>query len=105
MVRAALDDPARGYGKLEAFITLNPAGPDVPRSTEELVAAAKALRNKLKADAGRKELWDRQRIQDSLRRAADEPDGGAAIYRSIITLYENVDWAREEVEYARRKLQ
>jgi serine/threonine protein kinase len=105
VVRAALDDPARGYGKLEAFITLNPAGPDVPRSTEELVAAAKALRNKLKADAGRKELWDRQRIQDSLRRAADEPDGGAAIYRSIITLYENVDWAREEVEYARRKLQ
>jgi hypothetical protein len=70
-----------------------------------LVTDAKALRNKLKADAGRQELWDRQRIQDSLRRAADQPDGGVAIYRSIITLYENVDWAREEVEYARRKLQ
>jgi serine/threonine-protein kinase len=105
VVRAAFDDPATGYGKLEAFITLNPAGPDVPRTTEDLVTDAKALRNKLKADAGRQELWDRQRIQDSLRRAADQPDGGVAIYRSIITLYENVDWAREEVEYARRKLQ
>lgn len=105
VVRAAVDDPATGFSKLEAFITLNPPGPDVPRTTEELVGDAQALRNKLKADAGRKELWDRQRIQDSLRRAANEPDGGVAIYRSIITLYENVDWAREEVEYARRQLQ
>jgi hypothetical protein len=104
VVDDALNDPAAGYSRLEAFITLHSAQPNANASAAELVALAKTLGAKIKTDASRKELWDRQRIQQLLQRAQSSPEEAADIYRSIITLYESQDWAREEVETARKRL-
>lgn len=104
VVDDALNDPAAGYSRLEAFITLHSAQPNANPNANELVALAKTLGAKIKSDASRKELWDRQRIQQLLQRAQSSPEEAADIYRSIITLYESQEWAREEVEMARRKL-
>ncbi|MFM7561851.1 MAG: serine/threonine protein kinase [Planctomycetota bacterium] len=104
VVDDALNDPAAGYSRLEAFVTLHSAQPNANANAAELVALAKTLGAKIKSDASRKELWDRQRIQQLLQRAQSSPDEAADIYRSIITLYESQDWAREEVETARKRL-
>jgi hypothetical protein len=103
-VDGALNDPAAGYSRLEAFITLHSAQPNANPSANQMVALAKTLGNKIKSDASRQELWDRQRIQQLLQRAESSPQEAGDIYRSIITLYEGQAWAREEVELARSKL-
>jgi len=121
--RLVQSDPHRAAEELEALITLLERGDDeVPRappsgsagdqikrgSAEEfhmcLLAAWQELAEARKA-AKEESLPHLGWIRQQLRRAEALPDEQArAIWRSIIQLYGEEGWAREEVESARSRL-
>jgi serine/threonine-protein kinase len=93
-----------GFSRLDAFITVHDNGPETSTEVAELIAAAKSFRIKIKFDATNQASWDRQRISEALDRAADDPEKAAEIYRSIIKLYEDIDWAEALVSRAKSQL-
>lgn len=105
VIATTLESPAEGFPKLDAFVALHDAGPNTPVDLAELVNAARAFQVKLRFDAKNKVSWDRQKIVDALERAGAAEDGGLAIYKSIVALYDGVEWAREYVDRAKQGLQ
>ena len=100
----ARENVATGFSRLDAFIILHDSGEETIQEIAELVAAAKAYRIRIKFDARNQFSWDKQRINEALDRAADDPANAADIYRSVIKLYEDIDWAEELVTRAKNQL-
>ena len=100
----ARENVATGFSRLDAFIILHDSGQETLQEIAELVAAAKAYRIRIKFDARNQFSWDKQRINEALDRAADDPANAADIYRSVIKLYEDIDWAEELVTRAKNQL-
>lgn len=100
----ARENVATGFSRLDAFITLHDNGSETLADVAELVAAAKSYRIRIKFDARNQISWDKQRIIDALDRAADDPAKAADIYRSVIKLYEDIEWAEELVTRAKNQL-
>ena len=100
----ARENVATGFSRLDAFIILHDSGEETIQEIAELVAAARAYRIRIKFDARNQFSWDKQRINEALDRAADDPANAADIYRSVIKLYEDIDWAEELVTRAKNQL-
>jgi serine/threonine protein kinase len=98
------ENAAIGYPQLEAFVTLYDAGEKTPAESVEVVLAAKTMLQKVREDAKKEVNWSRKQITEALDRAANEPDKAAEIYRSIIKMYENQEFANDLVTTARHEL-
>ncbi len=105
IIDLSYDNAAVGYSRLQAFVELHDAGDDTTEETLSLVNAAKAFSEKVKNEARTQVNWDRQKIQDALQRAAENPDDAKELLNSIVLLYSDIDWAADLVEEARRRLQ
>ncbi|HMP78187.1 MAG TPA: serine/threonine-protein kinase [Pirellulaceae bacterium] len=101
IIDGAQDDPAQGYLKLTAFVRMHSGG-ELSEDEAALVAAAECFIGKIKDEARNKVSWDRQRIVAALERAAQNPPQAEEIYRAIILLYGDIDWARDLVEQAKQ---
>ncbi|MEQ1903568.1 MAG: serine/threonine-protein kinase [Pirellulaceae bacterium] len=98
------ENAAIGYPQLEAFVTLYDAGEKTPAESVEVVSAAKTMLQKVREDAKKEVNWSRKQITEALDRAATEPEKAAEIYRSIIKMYENQEFANDLVTTARHEL-
>ncbi len=98
-------DPALNLEKLEAFVDLHNAGDETPDEKMQIVSAARCYLAKIRNDADSKIATGRNDVEQAFERARQNPDQALEIYRSVILLYEGIDWAEDLVRQARYELE
>jgi ABC-type uncharacterized transport system auxiliary subunit len=80
---------------------------ELDEQDQACVNAAERFKLKIKYETRKHADWARSQIQSAIGRAEEaslDSAGSVAIYRSIIELYENVEWAEDLVKLAKARL-
>jgi serine/threonine-protein kinase len=107
IAKLAESDSSTAYSQLSAFVTLHSASKNLSEDDLKCVTAAENFKLKIKYDAKNQKDWARSQIQSAMNRAEEgsiDRAASAAIYRSIVELYEGVDWAQDLVTLSKSRL-
>ncbi len=94
-------DVAAGLEKLQSFVTLYENDEDISGDEIKAVIAAKEILADAKPKVDQQIQSVREKIKKAMRQAENDPAQSFKIYRSIIEIYGNLDYADDLVQVAR----
>ncbi len=100
-------EPEQAQTQMSALANVYEGNSSLSESDRECIFAAKHMALRIDVDAKNKIRQQIKNVRESLERASgltEDPGKSAEIYRSIIKLHENDEWANELVDKAKNEL-
>lgn len=106
IVELAEEDSTQGNQKMAAFVTFHSSAAGLSDSDQKLLEHAKSYQAKIRSDARSAVETNIKQIRSAMETAAKSETPGEAmlVYRSIVELYENKLWGKEEEAKEGRRL-